>query len=492
MRIQPPSWLAFIVLLLATAPCTSSAARSEDPRIGRVEERLLPPILIHGEKHPGMRLQSRMQRWKVPGIAIAVIDGGKVAWTRAYGVTEAGSADPVTDETLFQAGSVSKPIAAMTALHLVESGALKLDEDVNRSLTSWKVPPADSLDGAAITLRMLLSHSAGLTVHGFPGYAVGDSLPSLVQVLDGVAPANTPPIRVGNRPGQSFSYSGGGFCVVQQLLIDATRQPYAVSAGKAVLGPVGMVHSTYEQPTGAVAGVSRAAGHDRDGSMVTGRWHRYPELAAAGLWTTASDLARLVLDVQSSWKGSSHRMLSSEMTRIMLSPQITANQGLGWRLDGKNRSARFEHSGDTDGFACAVVGYLERGQGAVVMTNGARGGNLVQEVMRAIAKEYGWPDYRPEEKKVVVLSEDNLRHHVGRYALDIAPNVLIDVSVNGDSLAVAVTQPSGTERGSLLAESPDRFFEQDTGLEVTFSPPGATPSMVIRQGDEEYRATLLR
>jgi len=481
------------VLVTAVSGSRGAAAgpRSADARVQRVARGLLPAVVIRGEKLSGMDLRERMQRYRVPGVSIAVIDGATVAWARAYGMREAGGTDSVTVETLFQAGSVSKPVAAMTALRLVESGRLQLDADVNRWLVSWRIPASDSSKGTAVTLRMLLTHSAGLTVHGFPGYAAGDSLPSLLQVLDGTRPANTPAVRVDLRPGATFRYSGGGFCVVQQLLMDVTGRPYAESVADAVLRPLGMAHSTFDPPVAPVAGASRASGHALDGSVIAGKWHRYPELAAAGLWSTPSDLALLVLEVQAGWRGSSRRVLSPEMTREMLTPQITATQGLGWRIAGRGESARFEHSGDTDGFACAVVGSLERGQGAVVMTNGARGGSLAQEVLRGIAKEYGWTDYRPQEKKVVAVPADALDRYVGRYALDIAPQVLLDVSANRDSLYVTVTQSSGTERFSVFAEASDRFFDRESGVVFAFTPEagGPTRSLVIHQGDEEYRAT---
>jgi CubicO group peptidase (beta-lactamase class C family) len=483
-------WLIVSATLLAAAP-QSPASPAADPRIHRVEQGLLSPVLVQGEKNPGMSLRDRMRRWNVPGLSIAVIEHGSLAWARAYGATEAGGSDSVTTETLFQAGSVSKPVATMAALHLVESGRLGLDQDLNGYLATWKIPPSDSSLGIPITLRMILTHSAGFTVHGFPGYAASDSMPTLVQVLDGIPPANTPPIRVATRPGRSFSYSGGGFCVLQQALMDVAGKPYPEIVESSVLRPLGMTHSSYDQPRGLGADSRRASGHDRNGAMIPGRWHRYPELAPAGLWTTPSDLARLALEVEAAWMGRSHRVLSREMTRTMLTPQIEPNQGLGWRLAGQGRDARFEHSGDTDGFECAVVDYPERGQGAVVMTNGARGDRLAQEILRGIAKEYGWPDYLPEKKRTAAVADSMLRRYSGRYALDIAPNVLIDVSPHGDSLLVAVTQPSGTEQGYVEAESADRFFERESGLELTFLPRTADgkQSLIVREGSEEYRAT---
>ena len=489
--------IAVAAVLLAAVPrpdgAAAGAGTAADARIQRVVRGLLPAVAIHGEKLSGMDLRQRMQKYKVPGVSIAVIDAGSVAWARAYGTREAGGTDSVTIETLFQAGSVSKPVTAMTALRLVESGRLKLDEDVNRTLVSWRIPASDSSKGTAVTLRMLLTHSAGLTVHGFPGYAVGDSIPSLLQVLDGARPANTPAVRVDIRPGATFSYSGGGFCVVQQLLMDVMARPFPEIVAEAVLRPLGMAHSTFDQPVAPVAGVSRAAGHGMDGSVIAGKWHRYPELAAAGLWSTPSDLALLVLEVQGAWRGSSRQVLSPGMTRKMLAPQILPTQGLGWRIEGSGGSPRFEHSGDTDGFACTVMGYLGRNQGAVVMTNGTRGGSLVQEVLRGIAKEYGWPDYLPQEKSVITVPENSLARFVGRYALDVAPSVFLDFSASQDSFFVTVTQPGGTQRSAILAESSDRFFSRESGVEFVFTPEAGSQvrRLLIRQGDEEYRATRI-
>src|SRR5262249_34955300 len=152
---------------LAAAP----PARDQEARIRRVEGGLLPPVLVQGETLPEMSLREEMARRMVPAVSIAVIEGGTVAWTRAYGVIEARPSDSVPTETMLQAGSVSKPVAAMTALRLVEAGRLKLDDDVNHALRTWRIPPSDSSKDVLITLRMLLTHSAGLTVHGFPGYA---------------------------------------------------------------------------------------------------------------------------------------------------------------------------------------------------------------------------------------------------------------------------------------------------------------------------------
>jgi CubicO group peptidase (beta-lactamase class C family) len=191
---------------------------------------------------------AQMRDHGIVGLSLAIIDDGKIIKARGYGFTDKSGKTPITTSTLFQAGSVSKSVAALGALRLVEQGQLALDEDVNAKLQTWKVPENEFTKDEKVTLRRLLSHSAGLTVHGFPGYAVGSPVPTLVQVLDGEKPANTPAIRVDCVPGSQWRYAGGGYTVMQQLLIDVTGQPFPEFMQKSVLKPLGMAQSTYAQP----------------------------------------------------------------------------------------------------------------------------------------------------------------------------------------------------------------------------------------------------
>src|SRR5947199_1476359 len=240
-------------------------------------------------------VRTQMRRRHIPGLSLAVIQDGKIIRAKGYGVAEQGGERWVTASTLFQAGSISKSVAALGALRLVEQGKLALDEDVNAKLNTWKVPENSFTREKKVTLRGILSHTAGLTVHGFPGYAVNGPVPSLVQVLDGAKPTNTAPIRVDILPGSKWRYSGGGYTVMQQMIIELTGKPFPRFMEDAVLGPLGMNESTYEQPLPADKAKLTATGHSRDRSPIKGRWHIYPEMAAAGLWTTASDLARFAI-----------------------------------------------------------------------------------------------------------------------------------------------------------------------------------------------------
>jgi CubicO group peptidase (beta-lactamase class C family) len=320
-----------------------------------------------------------------------VIDDLEIVWTRAYGVLEAGESEPVTPETLFQAASIGKPVVAVAALHYVDRGALDLDGDVNRRLVSWQVPESELTAQEKVTLRRLLSHSAGVTVEWFRGYRVGQEVPSLRQVLDGAPPANSAPIRVDIVPGTLHRYSGGGYMVVQQLLEDVAGEPLPDAMRETVFEPWGMTTSTYESPLPASLQAIAARGHRGDGSVIPGGWHVYPEMGSgASQWATPSDLARFAIGVMRAYRGEPDGVLSEAMAIQMLTPQID-DRGLGPELgdDGGDRFY-FYHPGDNEGYTSMLVAYPERGQGVVIMTNGDRGDVLWRETLNSISVEYGW------------------------------------------------------------------------------------------------------
>ena len=373
------------VVTVPSRPHAQEPARPE-ARAARVEKSLLPGIVIAGRPIPVKALAERMAALKTPGVSVAVINDGKIEWAKGYGVTETGVGTPVTPRTLFQAASLSKPVAALAALRLVEQGKLVLDQDVNERLTSWKVPENEFTKGEKVTLRRLLSHSAGLTVSGFPGYQADAPVPALVQVLDGQNPANTAAIRVDVVPGTIWRYAGGGYTVMQQLLMDVTGKPFPSLLAELVLQPIGMKDSTCEQPLPDARRASAASGHRSDGSLLPGRFHTYPEMAAAGLWTTPTDLARFLMEIQQALKGRS-KILTPEMARQMTAMQ-KGTYGLGLSLEGAGPSAAFGHGGSNAGFKCGMTAFVEGGRGAVVMTNGDQGGRLASEILRTIAAEY--------------------------------------------------------------------------------------------------------
>ena len=392
-----------------------AAAGAPEQRIQAVEEGLLPALTVKGRPAPTMKLAERMAHYRVPGVSIAVVSEGRLEWAKAYGVLNSLREEPVRANTLFQAASVSKVVAAVGALKLVESGMLGLDSDVNHSLRSWKLPASAFTRERKVTLRRLLRHTAGLNMPGFSGYASGEPVPSLIQVLEGSGPANSVPIRVYVEPDTVHSYSGGGYMVVQQVMEDVTAVPFAEYMRRAVLEKLAMWRSTFEQPLAERFIAEAAVGHTPTGEPMEGRWYTYPELAAAGLWTTPTELSRLVTDLQKSLDGSDSGLLTMRTAAEMVTDQFNG-WGLGVSVGGDEGERWFNHEGLNRGYACRLFAFATTGQGAVVMTNSENGGPLIMEILRGIAVVYGWPDLHPEEMPALAVDPALYDRYAGRYA----------------------------------------------------------------------------
>jgi CubicO group peptidase (beta-lactamase class C family) len=338
-------------------------------------------------------ITARMHERHINGLSLAIIQDGKIIKVKGYGFTDESGQTPVTPTTLFQAGSISKSVTAFGALHLVQEGRLFLDTDINTQLRTWQLPENEFTRDKKVTLRHLLSHSAGLNVHGFPGYASNESIPTLVEVLDGAKPANTPAIRVDAIPGSKWRYSGGGYTVLQQMIIDVTGEPFPEFMYDTVLKPLGMTNSTYDQPLPEKMAAAAAKGYFASGKAVRGRWHIYPEMAAAGLWTTASDLARFAIGVQQALAGDSNPVLSQSMTRQMLAvqnPSLSRDDGLGVFLGGSQKTLQFWHAGRDAGFDAYMIAYAKAGNGAVILMNVNDDNGAMKDILTVISDKYGW------------------------------------------------------------------------------------------------------
>jgi CubicO group peptidase (beta-lactamase class C family) len=381
------------------------AQKDQEARIRRIEAVIIDVPKSESGPAKQLDLQKSMQLFKVPGLSIAVIDNFQIIWAKAYGVIEAGSSTPVTTKTLFQAASISKPVVATGALSLIEQGKLSLDEDVNLKLRSWKVPENEFTKNEKVTLRRLLSHSAGLTVHGFTGYDVNDPVPTLMKILDGEKPASTAPVRVDFVPGARMRYSGGGTTIEQQLMVDVTGKPFPALMREIVLDRIGMKNSSFEQPLPPTLAAMAASGTYGDGKVVHGKWHIYPEMAAAGLWTTPTDLARFAIEIALSRQGKSNRVLSEKMTQEMLTP-VLDEVGLGFFLD-KDNPGQFGHTGGNEGFQGLLTMNFESGKGIAIMANSENGIAVGTLLLRRVAKEYGWNYKSPEDVvfETLVLTE---------------------------------------------------------------------------------------
>ena len=368
--------------------------------IDAIEHGLLQ--VSRGEEHPTKKitLSKRMKHYKVPGLSAAFVYQEELAWAKGFGVVEAGGEKPVTPETIFQAASISKSFTALVALHLVETGLLDLDADANDFLRSWKIPKSKYIqahsDGAhpKVTLRGLLSHSAGLGIHTYRGYPIGGELPTLLQILNGDPPANSKPVRVAQAPGKAYQYSSGGIMVVQQMIEDVTGRALAVLAKEFIFDKLRMADSTFESRLPQAYLPQAATGHNRNGEPVPGKWHTYPEQAAASLWTTPSDLARLIIEIIKSLKGESNRVLSPEMTAQMLIPQVSIavnwGSGLGFDIVKADGMTRFGRPGWNEGFHSIMIGCPETRQGIIWMTNGENGRRLGLEVSHGLAEVVKW------------------------------------------------------------------------------------------------------
>lgn len=349
-------------------------------RIKRITNNLLPRTGLDGKFLSPATLHDRMVHYHTPGISVAVINDFEIEWARGFGVCDSRYKRKVTTNTLFQAGSISKPIFALGVMRLVQEGRLSLDEDVECYLNTWHIPINEGWR-PKLTLRQLLSHTAGLTVHGFPGYQVSEPLPSATQVLNGESPANTARVEVNILPGLQSRYSGGGTIVAQQVLVDFLKKPFPQIMREMVFEPLRLTNSTYEQSLPEQWAKRTATAHPWKGIPLKGKHHVYPEMAAAGLWTTATDLAKVGMEMlQVLNQRKAPALLTKETIETMLYPQLEDQKigendfiGLGFFCGGKEESFNFGHGGWDEGFVTEMRFYKNLGKGAVILFNSNEG-----------------------------------------------------------------------------------------------------------------------
>jgi CubicO group peptidase (beta-lactamase class C family) len=457
-------------------------------RIRRSVSRIRRQPALQSDAWPGVDLETYMAAECIPGASWALIDGGELVWAQGYGVLEAGSPAPVTTDTRFQAASISKPVAALTALSLVGQGKLALDEDIRRHQTTWSLPDNASWQ-PRVSLRQLLSHSAGVNVEDFPGYPTRDPVPSLLQILTGEKPANTPALMVDTLPGLQYRYSGGGYTILQQLIEDITGQPFWQAAKERVLDPVGMVHSTFLCPLPVEWQPLAAAGHRADGEPIQGRWHLHPESAAAGLWTTPTDLALFIIHIEQALRGLAEPVISKALLAEMLTPQVripetsTGWMGLGLRLSGEKDDTYFGHGGSNEGYRCQMIARRGKGQAAVIMTNANNGWILKEEWMNTIALEYGWSGYAYYPPAEISLAPEILARYAGRYRKKDGSTLVVSAASTGLVLEIEGQPPM-----AMHPQSPDSFFLRPINATIRFRWDEARRchGLVFRQNGEDF------
>lgn len=356
-------------------------------------------------KMPSPSLAVRMRETGVTAVSIAYFDNGRIRWARAFGETTTGSRQTVGIATRFQAASLSKTVAAAGALQAVDRGKLELDENLAKRLKKWKISPPST--AVSVTLRHLLSHTGGVNVSGYPGYPSGQPLPTLDQSLAGQSPSVTPAVSIGATPGSQFVYSGGGYSIVQKLLGETLGGGFERGIEHGVLARAGMWHSTFRQHWPGTEGGDYAWGHSAKGQAVAGGAHAYPELAAAGLWTTPTDYAHFLIGLQNSWFGEKNALLGRETARIMMTP-VLEDYGLGVRISTRDGRRAIAHSGANEGFVSQYVAHLDgEREGVVIMTNGDNGGALIGPILGVLAMHYDW--MRASKSDGSGEAEDRLR-----------------------------------------------------------------------------------
>jgi CubicO group peptidase (beta-lactamase class C family) len=371
----------------------STVAPDAAEKLKRVEAQAATITTASSKTPVTFSLGDLMENFHVPAVSIAVIKNFQVVAAKGYGTLSSDSSTPTNPHTLFLAGSISKPVTAAAALAMVEHGQLSLDGNVNDQLKGWRVPDNEFTAKEKVTLRRILSHSAGLTVHGFNGYAVGSPIPTVVEILDGAPPANSPPVVVEYVPGSKGQYSGGGVTIEQLLMSDVSGKPFPELMHDLVLAPAGMTESSFEQPPPAARAALNAIGTDNNGTSVPGGWHIYPEMAAAGLWTTPTDLAKFAIEIANSRNGRSNKVVSQKMATAMTTRYV-ADSGLGFFMN-PNNPGFFLHSGADDGFQAILIMNYDTGDGLALMTNSDHGIAVGGLVTRAVAREFGWSYQTP-------------------------------------------------------------------------------------------------
>lgn len=436
---------------------------------------LRPTVLTPGESLPGWSLHERMEHHHVPGVAIAIVRDGKVVDAAGHGERAAGAGEPVDADTLFSVGSISKVVAAAVSLRLVAQGQLDLDRDVDDYLTTWTVPPADGLGKRPVTLRMLLSHTSGLGVHGFEDYPPGVPLPGLLDTLQGHPPAKNEAIRLQHVPGARMDYSGGGVMVEQLLLETVAARPLDALARSEVFAPLGMQRSTFADPARTAQG-NIAKAHDAKGApaALPRGWESFPEAAASGLWTSANELGAFVGALLRSYRGDD-AFLPRAVAVEMMTEVAPSWHGLGPRLDGDGATRVFHHGGANDSYRAWIEGYLDSGDGFVILTNGANGGALMMEIRNALSDALGHGVNRPV-RTITLPAGATLADLAGSYRLDPAMPMALrrglvdyfdaDAFVVDAANGALTLAESGGQPVAVLPLAPSRFV-----MEGTFDPP---------------------
>lgn len=472
-----------IITLLLPAQALLAQGKAVLAKIKEVENNLLPGIQFADSTIMHYNISDRMKSYIVPSVSIAVINHGKIAWAKAYGLADVKLKRKATTNTLYQAASISKSVNAVSIMRLVKENKVDLDTSISSYLKTWQLPVNDYNRGRKITLRKLLSHTAGISVAGFNSYKRDSPQPTLDQILNGHPPANSEPIKPITYPDSGFRYSGGGTVISRKIMEDITGKGYIEILNNTVLQPLKMTRSTYDQPLPSTW-ADVASGYHQDGREVEGKYLLNPELAPDGLWTTPTDLAKLIITLQESLSGKSNFLDSIAVKELFR--KVTGDVAPGFFIYTKGKDTYFQHAGSNFGYKSNYFGSLHKGNGVVVMINSDQY-DIVPEIINSVAKAYGWTGfYNPVMKKLVVVPDQQLTQYVGRYSLE-SPEMHFKIKkMNGHLFLTSGVDDY--ERMYFTSEH-DFLLLSSKQLEWTFKKEKGSQNyeLLIKQGKETFR-----
>lgn len=437
-----------------------------EDKVNFIENNLISSIQIHGKGIEKKNIYDRMKYYKVPALSIAIINDRKVEWTKAYNFSSEGL---INQETLFQGASISKPIAAVIALSLMQNNILTLDGNIDLDYPFIR--------NKNVTVRHLLSHTSGYNLPNFEGYFSStkeSDIPNILQILQGEKPSKNIPIELLDTPGEKYSYSGGGYLIVQKLMEELTQKSFPILAAENIFKPLNMYSSTFEilWPNHLLKNI--AIGYSDEGP-IEGAWKIYPEAAAAGIWTTPTDLAQFVIEIQNAFDGKDNKILSKNMVKELLTVQSNSKMGLGFKINKLNSNIiEFSFSGINHGYTAYFVGFTGIGQGAIVMTNSTNGGKIIFEIIRSICEAYSWPeDYSNnyQVKHPIVLDFHSYQQLIGKYKFiemqQASDPIIVNLYIRNNKLFMNLSFED--EELELIPESNIKFFNTSKEFDVIFT-----------------------
>jgi CubicO group peptidase (beta-lactamase class C family) len=478
-----------LVLTLAVSACDAQKALARK-RQKSVEKGLLRTVYLKGLQPEPLALRERMAFYRVPGLSVRAFDKSRAEWGEAFGEADAQTRRRLEPETIFQAGGLAQMMTAAAAFRLARDGSIDLDEDVRTRLKSWSFPADARLPVGVLTLRRLLTHSAGLSDQILDGSGPDDALPTIAQILSGQKPAGNAPVWSPTRfgAGRKAWISEGGYVLVQQCLEEATGLPFEALMKRTIIDPLGLKNTLFAADLPEAWAGQAAVGHTREGAALPGRWRRYPETAAKGLWTTADDYAAFLCELLDEAMGRSEKLLAPAEARVLLSPQIE-NFAFGFLADGRGDDINFHFQARTAGFAAGFTVYPAKGQGIVLLTNSDNGEFLAEEILAACSKAYDWPHYKPMEKDVLRLAPETYRAFAGRF--EVNPSYGLDITWEDYYLVI---RPTGQAATKFYAEGQTLFYSTDPYIRIQFykDKTGTVTSLSLWQKDFELEAKKVR